>query len=229
MISVVIPTLDAAARLPATLSALVPAVVEGVVREVIVADGGSSDATAEIADLAGATVLRCATGRGIQLMQGARAARADWLLFLHADTVLATDWQREASAFITRMEAGDRPLSAACFRFALDDFGLRPRMLEALVRLRCTALGLPYGDQALLIPRVLYERVGGYRPLPLMEDVDLVRRLGRRRLTVLRSTAVTSAERYKRDGYFRRAARNLICLSLYFLRVPPRMLARLYA
>lgn len=228
MISVVIPTLDAERRLVATLAALVPAVVEGVVRQVIVVDGGSSDATVAIAEASGAEVLHCRPGRGSQLRTGAKAARGEWLLFLHADTVLASDWDREASAFMAAVDSGRRPLAAAAFRFVLDDFGPRPRLLEALVALRCALLRLPYGDQALLVPRRLYEAVGGYRPLPVMEDVDLVRRLGRRRITILRSAAVTSAERYKRDGYLRRALRNLSCLSLYFLRVSPRALARLY-
>jgi hypothetical protein len=90
-------------------------------------------------------------------------------------------------------------------------------------------LALPYGDQGLLLPRALYDAVGGYRPLPLMEDVDLVRRLGRRRLAALPIQALTSAERWRRDGWRRRSARNLACLSLWFLGVPPRVIARLYS
>ena len=228
MLSVIVPTLNAEHRLTATLAALVPAVVNGVVREVVIADGGSRDATLGIADLSGATVVRSRRGRGAQLAAGAAEARSEWLLFLHADTVLASDWEREVSAFMARGDSGARSQSAAAFRFALDDFGIKPRLLEALVRLRCALLRLPYGDQGLLISRQLYEEIGGYRPLPLMEDVDLVRRIGRRRIVILRSAAVTSAERYKREGYLRRALRNIACLSLYYLHVPPRTLARLY-
>lgn len=228
MLSVVIPTLNAECALPATLAALVPAVVEGVVNEAVIADGGSQDATAEIADMAGADVVACARGRGAQLGRGAAAARGDWLLFLHADTVLEAGWQGEAAAFMARVDAGERPPAAAAFRFALDDFGARPRLLEALVRARCALLRLPYGDQGLLIPRRLYDEAGGYRALPLMEDVDLVRRIGSRRLVLLRAKAVTSAARYKQEGYLARGLRNMACLSLYFLRVPPRALARLY-
>ena len=93
---------------------------------------------------------------------------------------------------------------------------------------RCRLLALPYGDQGLLIPRGLYEALGGFRPLPLMEDVDLVRRIGRRRLALLPVAAVTSAARYRRAGYGPRVLRNLACLSLYGLGVPPRVIARLY-
>ena len=94
--------------------------------------------------------------------------------------------------------------------------------------MRCALFRLPYGDQGLLVPRQLYQQVGGYGRLPLMEDVDLVRRIGRRRMTLLRTRALTSAVRYQRGGYVRRSVRNLSCLTLYFLRVPTRIIARLY-
>ncbi|RYJ04407.1 MAG: glycosyl transferase family 2, partial [Acetobacteraceae bacterium] len=113
-------------------------------------------------------------------------------------------------------------------RFTLDDPAPQARRLERLVAWRCRALALPYGDQGLLISRALYDELGGFRPLPLMEDVDLVRRLGRRRLAALPVDAVTSAERWRRDGWWRRSARNLGCLSLYFLGLPPSLIRRLY-
>ena len=213
MISVIIPTLNAERYLAETLAALVPAAVDGLIREAIVVDGGSSDRTAAIVDAAGADLVRGGGGRGSQLAAGAARARFSWLLFLHADTVLAPGWEREASQFMERVDSGARPVAAAAFRFALDDMGARPRVLERLVALRCAALRLPYGDQGLLIPERLYAEIGGYRPLPLMEDVDLVRRLGRRRLVMLASRAVTSAERFRREGYVRRSARNLLCLT----------------
>lgn len=228
MISVVIPALDAEAGLTATLAALVPATVQGVVREVVIADGGSRDATEEIADVAGAEFIRAPKGRGAQLAAGADAARSDWLLFLHADTVLQAGWEQEAASFMERVDSGKRPPTAAAFSFALDDFGARPRFVEKMVALRCALFRMPYGDQGLLIPRRLYASLGGYRPLPLMEDVDFARRLGRRRLVMMRSRAVTSAARYKEEGYFARVARNFACLSLYYLRVPPKRIARIY-
>jgi hypothetical protein len=150
------------------------------------------------------------------------------MLFLHADTVLADGWEREVAKFIERVDSGKRPPAAAAFRFALDDEGLSPRLTEFGVAARCTLLKLPYGDQGLLIPRRLYSDVGGFRPLPLMEDVDLVRRLGSRRLVMLRTPAVTSAIRYRR-GYARRIARNLSCLTLFYLRAPMSLIERLYS
>jgi hypothetical protein len=117
---------------------------------------------------------------------------------------------------------------AAYFAFALDDPSPEARRLERLVAWRCRALALPYGDQGLLVSRALYDAAGGFRPLPLMEDVDFVRRLGRRRLAALPPAAVTSAERWRREGWRRRSARNLACLSLWFLGVPPGAIKRLY-
>jgi rSAM/selenodomain-associated transferase 2 len=228
MISVVIPTLNAESSLAACLTALVTATVEGLVREVIVVDGGSSDRTTQIIDQAGATLVRSTAGRGCQLAAGAQQARMPWLLFLHADTVLETGWEREVAAFIERVESGLRPNTAATFRFALDDLGFMPRLLEFGVACRCALFGLPYGDQGLLIHNRYYRQLGGYKPMPLMEDVEFVRRIGRRRLAVLRTRAITSAARYQRDGYVRRSIRNLSCLTLYFLRVPSGMIERLY-
>ncbi len=140
MISVIIPTLNAQAGLAATLTALVPATVDGIVREVIVVDGGSTDQTAAIAEDAGTRFVTRSGGRGYQLLAGAHRARFPWLLFLHADTVLQPGWEREATALMEAVDSGRRPLTAAAFRFALDDAGLAPRMLEWLVRLALRAV-----------------------------------------------------------------------------------------
>jgi len=228
MISVIIPTLNSQAGLANTLTALVPAAVEGIVREVIVVDGGSEDSTAAIADQAGASFVVRSGGRGYQLAAGAHRAKSPWLLFLHADTVLETGWEKEASGFMDAVDSGKRPAGAAAFRFALDDLGTPPRILEALVALRCQLFRLPYGDQGLLIPRSLYGELGGYNPHPVMEDVDLVRRLKRRRVAMLRSRAVTDAQKYRRRGYMRRSARNLACLMLYFMGVSTGTIERIY-
>ena len=221
-ISVVIPTLNAAHTLPQALSALQAAAI---VREVIVADGGSSDETAEIARISGTRVISSARGRGVQLAAGAAAAAGDWLLFLHADCRPASGWEEAVSAFVAAPGASMR---AGYFDFALDDAAPAARRLERIVAWRCRALALPYGDQGLLISRALYDAVGSFAPLPLMEDVDFVRRLGRRRLARIGSRCTVSARRYRREGYWRRPLRNILCLLLYFAGVPPHLIVRLY-
>ena len=225
MLSLVIPTLQAEAALPGTLAAVAAARAGGLVAEVILVDGGSTDRTAAIAAAAGCRLLSAPRGRGGQLAAGAAAARGDWLLFLHADTSLAPGWEAAVACFIADPANRQR---AAAFRFALDDASAPARRLEALVAWRCRTFGLPYGDQGLLLAKSFYQALGGFRALPLMEDVDLVRRIGRRRLTLLDVEAVTSARKFRQGGYWRRPARNLGFLALYFIGIPPRLLARFY-
>lgn len=214
-LSVVIPALNAAASLPATLSSIGPG------PEVIVVDGGSADGTIEAA--ADARVLSAPRGRGTQIAAGIAAASHPWLLLLHADTRLDPGWRD-----VARAHMATNPGGAGYFRFRLDSEDPRARRLERVVAWRGRVLGLPYGDQGLLIHRDLLRSAGGMRPLPLMEDVDLIRRIGRNRMVALPADAVTSAARWERDGYLRRSGRNLMCLSLWFAGVPPGLIARLY-
>jgi rSAM/selenodomain-associated transferase 2 len=224
VLSIVIPTLNAAAMLPGTLASLGEASVNAMPHEIVVSDGGSRDGTVQLAQQRGARLVIGLPGRGGQLARGAEAAAGDWLLFLHADTRLAPGWVAAARAFMTSGTA-DR---ASYFRFTLDDPHPSARRIEALARWRCAVLALPYGDQGLLIARQTYRAIDGFKPLPLMEDVDIARRLGSRRLVALDHAAITSAARYRQDGWWARPARNLVCLSLYFLGMPPERLLRLY-
>lgn len=210
-LSVIIPTLNAAARLSATLAAL------GDVAEVIVVDGGSIDDTLAVAT--NARILHAPRGRGGQFAAGIEAARHPWLLLLHADTVLAPGWR--AACHTDASKAG-------YFRFVLDSSNPRARRLERLVAWRCRVLALPYGDQGLLIHKDLLASAGGMSAMPLMEDVDLVRRLGRERLTALPADAITSADKWERQGYYRRSARNLCCLAAWLAGVPLPFIRRLY-
>lgn len=224
-VSVVIPALNAAARLPACLEA----VAEGgdVVGEVIVVDGGSADETAAIAGRFGARVLTAPPGRGGQLKAGAEAAQGRWLLFLHADTVLAPGWADEVCALIDA-----DVYDAGVFTLAFDAKGVAPWLVAAGAMMRTKLMKSPYGDQGLLISRAAYERAGGFQELPLFEDVDIVKRFLRSdphaMFHVFRSKAVTSAERYEREGYVKRVVRNFILLMRYRFGASPEKLSKDY-
>ncbi len=222
VVSIVIPTRNVADVLDALLGQLIS---DRLNLDIIVSDGGSSDATVDIAARHQARVTTAEGGRGPQLRAGVEQALGDWILLLHADSILPVEWDRAIKDFIAEPQNAER---AACFRFALDDASPAARRLERMVAWRCRVLGLAYGDQGLLIAHPFLDQLGGVSDLPLMEDVALVRKIGRARLTLLDQTLVTSAEKFRRDGYLRRSARNLFCLCLYFCRVPMSIIRRCY-
>ncbi len=221
-VSVIVPTLDEAARIGARFGELETIGVD----EVLVADGGSRDGTVEIARAQpGVRVIVGPRGRGRQLNAGARAATGEVLVFLHADTQLPGD----ARAWIERTLA-DRGVVAGAFRVrTVADVGrnwLGPLLRIADIRSHVTRL--PYGDQALFVRRDAFERVGGFPDEPLMEDVDLVRRLRR----VGRVVTVPAYVRASGRRFLRHPIAGTLAMwtfpTLHRVGVPPRLLARLY-
>jgi glycosyltransferase involved in cell wall biosynthesis len=193
-LSVIIPTLNAAQRLPRALAPLVEGVSDGLIREIIVADGGSKDETLEIADAAGCMLISGEPNRSRLFRLAAARAKGKWLLFLHQGTALSDGWTDEVQSFFSMPEARRH---AAVFQLAFDDPSAKRAQFWARLRTRLTKL--PRGDQGLLISRFLYDAIGGYQDMKELEDVDLVRRIGSRRLVFLKTDAVTSARNYRRN------------------------------
>ncbi|HHL40274.1 MAG TPA: glycosyltransferase [Deltaproteobacteria bacterium] len=217
-VSVVIPTLNEAAGIAGAVGS-----VAGEASQVIVADGGSTDGTRAAARALGAEVLRAPRGRGAQMDCGARAAKAEVLLFLHADTRLAPGWKAAVESALS-----DRRVVAGGFSLAIDSPRRWFRVVEAAVSLR-SRFNLLYGDQAIFARRAVFVEAGGFGGLPLMEDVDCMRRLARRgRIALLAERAVTSPRRWEERGLYRATLRNWLYLAMYYAGVSPKTLYRLY-
>jgi rSAM/selenodomain-associated transferase 2 len=218
-LSVVIPVLDDAA---AVARVLPPLLAEADVEVILVDGAADSQLDVMVSALPRTRLLRCAAGRARQMNEGAREASADWILFLHADSELPPRWRAGFAAIAPGAIAG-------WFRFALDDRAWQARVIERLVAWRVRTLALPYGDQGLFVRRDVFEQLGGFDDLPLLEDVEFIRRLaGAGALAEVPLPLRTSARRWRRDGWFRRSARNTAIVALYFAGVSPSRLARWY-
>lgn len=212
-LSVIIPTLNEAEHLEATIHSI----GSRSDTEVIVADGGSSDATIDIADRCGALIVTGTRGRGAQLNAGAAVARGDVLLFLHADTRLPFDYRAEVDRVLARPN-----VVAGAFRFALDHVTIWLRLIEFGTNLRSRLRQLPYGDQAIFLPRSLLGRIGGFKPWTVMEDFEFIRRLRRHgRVGIAQSAVITSARRWRRNGPWRTTLRHQLALARFLLGQSP--------
>lgn len=227
LVSIIIPTLNEIqnAKKQATILDRLPEV------EIIFADGGSTDGTLdEIECFAreryNVRLIHSPRCRAKQMNAGARCAKGDWLIFLHADTELPAE---SFYAFMQAVEKRAR-LNSGAFTFRVANKRLVYRYLEFYVGLRCKWLKLPYGDQAIFVKRSFFEAAGGYREdFPLMEDMELMERLNKQEgFAVLEYPVFTSARRFETDGYLRRTCGNLYLQILYKLGVHPKELAKKY-
>jgi rSAM/selenodomain-associated transferase 2 len=227
-LSVVVPALDEAATLPALLATLAGGLP--LPHEVVVADGGSTDGTAEVARARGARMVVAPRGRGRQLGAGANAARAEVLWFVHADARPDGAALREVAALAAGHAAGSPLTGAHAAHLAIDAPGAAYRIVEAGANLRSRLAALPYGDQGLLVARAHYQAVGGHPPWPLMEDVALVRALRRAGVPIrlLDGTITVSARRWQRDGVVRRTLGNWRLLARFLAGADPEALAQRY-
>ena len=217
VISVVIPTLDAEDHLVRTLTALVPGVVEGLIKEVIVVDGGSRDSTIEIAESTGCKIVHADAARGLQLWQGCRAARGEWLLVLHSDSQLGEGWMDQVEAHIKTT-----PAQAGYFHLRFEDPSWAAKLWGEIVALRARWLAMPSGDHGLLLSRALYDCVGGYKDQAAFEDVALALSIGRARLRPLAASLTTSTTRFRARGWALGVAARGMRFGLYLLGIPPK-------
>ena len=219
-ISVIIPALNEASAIGATLRRI-PRIDD---IEVIVVDGGSCDSTVSVAESLGARVIQTSGGRAHQMNSGAAAARGEILLFLHADTHLPGDFPRLVRETLSRPE-----VVVGAFRLRIDSPRRSLRVVEALSNFRSSWLKMPYGDQALFLRARYFRTAVGFSELPIMEDFEFVRRLGRwGRIALAPAAVVTSARRWERFGVLRATLLNQAIILAYLLGISPARLAHWY-
>jgi uncharacterized protein len=219
-ISIIIPTLDEENSIATSLAST----GNGLDMQRIVVDGGSSDRTVEVAESCGAEVIHSPRGRARQMNAGAKAATGKLLLFLHADTCLPDGFE----AHVRRLLA-EPGTSAGAFRLRLDAPCLRFRVIERLANWRSRSMEMPYGDQAIFVKTSLFHEIGGFPDVPVMEDVELIRRLRKKgRIAIADVPAVTSARRWMARGFCKTTLIHQAFLTAYFLGISPSRLTRWY-
>jgi rSAM/selenodomain-associated transferase 2 len=221
-LSVVVPMLNEAAAIASTLDALRRGAPDA---ELIVVDGGSTDASVAIARPLCDTLLDASRGRAHQMNAGARASHGDVLVFVHADTIVPPTFAADiASALSDPAVVGGR------FDVELDAGALPYRIIGAMINIRSRISRTGTGDQAIFVRRDVFDRLGGFPELELCEDLEFSRRLKRiGRIACLRTRVTTSARRWNRDGVARTVVRMWLIRAMYLLGVPPARLKRMYA
>ena len=201
-ISIIIPTINEASNLPLLLSDLSYIQKEG---EIIIVDCGSEDKTVDIAKIYGAKVFKSEQrNRGLQLDIGAKNSKGDWLIFLHADTRLIHDWFKKINLVLQ----GEKK-NIYYFKFKINHKKIIYRVLEIFVNLRSKFFKQPYGDQGLIIHRKIYFKNNGFRKIPLMEDIDFLRRLNNKKdLKQLNLPIFISSRKWERTNIFLQALKN---------------------
>ena len=221
LLSIVIPTLNSTNLISSTLLSLSEGIEASLIKELIISDGNSTDDIKKLSNEIGAVFIKGQKGRGIQLRRGAMKATGEWILFIHSDTILPPGW---AIAFLKHIKNQE---NAGYCKLSFDDPSLIAKVISFGANLRSSIFKLPYGDQGLLISKKLYNEIGGYPDLPLMEDVAIVKLL-KQKIQLVPVTIKTSAFKYKRDGWLKRSINNITLLIRFKFGADPRELAKLY-
>jgi rSAM/selenodomain-associated transferase 2/rSAM/selenodomain-associated transferase 1 len=219
-ISIIIPALNEAPSIPKTLSNL----KHGDNLEVIVVDGGSEDNTADLARSLGAKVITTSAGKAVQMNAGASAANGEVIMFLHADTRLPANFEKLILHTVQQNGA-----TAGAFRLKIDSDARGLRLIEKVAYLRSRFLQMPYGDQGIFLTKTIFNEIGGFPDLPIMEDFVLIRRLKRKgKIIILPQCVLTSPRRWIQMGIFKTWLINQLIIIAYYLGIPPKRLASWY-
>lgn len=219
-ISIIIPVLNEAGSLPQTIASL-PSLKS---IEIIVVDGGSQDNTPEIAKTLGVKIIQTQPGRASQMNAGAEVATGDILLFLHSDTLLPPNFGQWVLQSLRQPQT-----IAGAFQLQIDGPGIGLRVVEKLANARSRILKMPYGDQAIFLRRSTFEKMGGYPPLPIMEDFEMMRQLQKKgHIDIVPVSAITSARRWQKLGVIKTTLINQLIIAAYFLGIPPHQIATWY-
>ena len=216
-ISIVIPTLNSQNTVRKTLASLFEGIEAGIVRELIVVDGGSTDQTREIVEECGGKFISSAASRGYQLKKGVNLAKGDFIFVLHSDSVLETGWSEIVKKYFNK-DAG-----YYC-KLSFDIIHPLASMTSTWANARSLIFNLPYGDQGLLIPRKLLMENGSYSPIPIMEDVELALRF-QGKLFRMPIVITTSSRKYRQNGWLRQGTKNIVRLLRFLLGADPNNLS----
>jgi len=208
-VTVVIPTYNAEKTINTTLS-----ILKNKFKNIIIIDGKSKDKTRKICRKYNTQLFTSKRNRGMQLNLGAKKVVTNWIFFIHADSILENTAMEEIYAFISNDK---NKYKAASFKLKFDQKNLYSFFLSKMVNFRSKYFKLPYGDQGLIISKAFYNKIGGYKDLPIMEDVEIIRTIGFRNIKILNSSIITYSIRYKSAGWLIRPLINMYCLALYLL------------
>jgi rSAM/selenodomain-associated transferase 2 len=227
-ISVVIPVWNEAKGIERLLRYLL---ATGCCAEIIIADGQSDDSTVNVVEKFAAQqpipiipIVSTRRGRGAQMNAGARESKGDTLFFLHADTLPPTNWDRIIEETVNTPDT-----AAGFFSYSLNTASVGLKIIELGVAIRSGVFGLPYGDQGLFVTRQIFDKIGGFAEIPLMEDIEILQRLRKHgKLREAPLSVVTSARRFQKHGTFQTFAKDAILSAAFHAKVPPHLLARFY-